>query len=68
MGEVRQGAQKNVLTAPLGGVFGPYAVRFMLQRPGGYAGGMTVLAVSCVCAALLMLSMGRFRRFAFVTS
>jgi ACS family tartrate transporter-like MFS transporter len=52
----------------LGGVFGPYAVGIALQRTGGYGGGMAVLAVSCTIAAVLVLAMGRSKRFAFVTA
>ncbi|MSP95362.1 MAG: MFS transporter [Alphaproteobacteria bacterium] len=49
----------------LGGMLGPYAVGFAVQRTGGYAGGMAVLAVSCALAAILVLTMGRFKCFAF---
>jgi len=54
-------------TGNLGGFIGPYAVGWALQETGGYAGGMAIMAGSMVLGALLVLAMGRFRRFALAT-
>ena len=48
----------------LGGFLGPYAVGWALQETGGYAGGMAVLAASMTIGAVLVLALGRFKRFA----
>jgi ACS family tartrate transporter-like MFS transporter len=48
----------------LGGFIGPYAVGWALQETGSYAGGMAMLAGSMAAGAVLVLAMGRFKRFA----
>jgi MFS transporter, ACS family, tartrate transporter len=49
----------------LGGFLGPYAVGWVLQATGSYAGGMAILAGSMTIAAVLVFALGRFRRLAF---
>jgi ACS family tartrate transporter-like MFS transporter len=48
----------------LGGFLGPYAVGWAKQATGDYAGGMLILALSLIAAAVLVLGMGRFKRVA----
>jgi ACS family tartrate transporter-like MFS transporter len=51
----------------LGGFIGPYAVGWAKEATGSYAGGMAILALSLLAAALLVLAMGRTRRLALAT-
>jgi ACS family tartrate transporter-like MFS transporter len=51
----------------LGGFIGPYAVGWALQETGFYGGGMAMLAGSMLAGAVLVLAMGRFKRFAFAS-
>lgn len=48
----------------LGGFLGPYAVGWAKQATGDYAGGMLILALSLIAAAVLVLGMGRYKRVA----
>jgi ACS family tartrate transporter-like MFS transporter len=48
----------------LGGFIGPYAVGWAKQVTGSYAGGIAILALSLLGAAVLVLAMGRFKRLA----
>jgi ACS family tartrate transporter-like MFS transporter len=52
----------------LGGFIGPYAVGWAKEVTGSYAGGMAILALSLLAAALLVLAMGRSRRLALAPS
>ncbi|HEY4265073.1 MAG TPA: MFS transporter [Micropepsaceae bacterium] len=52
----------------LGGFIGPYAVGWAKESTGSYAGGMAILAVSLLAAAVLVLAMGRSRRLALAAS
>jgi ACS family tartrate transporter-like MFS transporter len=51
----------------LGGFAGPYAVGWALQATGSYAGGMAILSASMAVAAVLVVALGRFRRFVFAS-
>jgi ACS family tartrate transporter-like MFS transporter len=51
----------------LGGFAGPYAVGWALQATGGYSGGMAILSASMAVAAVLVVALGRFRRFVFAS-
>jgi MFS transporter, ACS family, tartrate transporter len=52
----------------LGGFIGPYAVGWALQVTGSYAGGMAILSLSLLAAAVLVLVMGRFKGLALAAS
>lgn len=52
----------------LGGFIGPYAVGWALQGTGSYAGGMSILSLSLLAAAVLVLAMGRFKGLALAAS
>jgi ACS family tartrate transporter-like MFS transporter len=45
--------------ANLGGFLGPFAMGWLLKKTGTYAAGMSVLAVSMIGAAIMILVLGR---------